>query len=144
MVAEDRALALQFLTMGKLNPSYNEGELLEMLGRRAMLLKDSILEQSPFLQTFMNKARLQGMETGLERGLEQGLVQGLEKGLEKGLEQGRKNLLDVLVKLVDLRFKGVVIPAKVKGAELEELKAGIDQLLAAPDNGTARKILRGL
>ena len=90
-----------------------------------MLLKDSILEQSPYLQAFMNKAR----------------VQGIEQGIERGLEQGRQNLLDVLLKFVDLRFNGVTVPARVKRADLEELKGLVDQLFAAPDKAAARKVL---
>ena len=139
LVADDSGLAAQFYTLGKLNPRYTEEELLGLLGRRAMLLKDSILEQSPYLQSFMNKARVQGIEKGLVEGLEK----GLEKGLEQGLEQGRQNLLDVLLKLVDLRFHGVAVPARVRRADLRKLKTLVDLLFAAPDKDAARQILSG-
>ena len=32
IVAKDQSLAVQFLTLGKLNPRYNQDELLELLG----------------------------------------------------------------------------------------------------------------
>ena len=141
MVAEDRILSDQFLTLAELNPRYNRTEILGLLGRNTMLLKDSILEQSPYLQGFIHKA----LERGLEQGLEQGLERGLEQGLERGLENGeRKALLGVLDRLMTSRFKGVQISAEVKRFETKKLQLLVDQLIAADGKDAARKILRDL
>ncbi len=92
-----------------------------------MLLKDSILEQSPYLQGFIHKA--------LERGQAQGLGQGLENG-------ERKALLGVPDRLMTSRFEGVPVPAEVKRLETKKLQSLVDQLIAANGNDTAREILR--
>ena len=127
IVAEDQSLAVQFLTLGKLNPRYNQDELLELLGRRTMLLKDEILAQSPYLQPLLKKVR------------EQGLEQGLEQGAESG---ARKTLLSVLQNLMSSRFTGVAVPLKIERLSTEELELMVNRLLAAPDKAAARTILR--
>ena len=94
-----------------------------------MLLKDSILEQSPYLQGFINKA--------LERGLEQGLEQGLESG-------ERKALLGVLDRLMTSRFEGIQVAAEVKSLATNKLQLLVNQLIAAEGTDAARKILQDL
>lgn len=126
IVAKDQSLAVQFLTLGKLNPRYNQEELLELLGRRTMLLKDEILEQSPYLQPLLKKVR----------------EQGLEQGLEQGAESARKTLLRVLRNLMSSRFTGVPVPSKIERLSTEDLELMVNRLLAAPDNAAARAILR--
>ena len=127
IVAKDQSLAVQFLTLGKLNPRYNQDELLKLLGRRTMLLKDEILEQSPYLQPLLKKVR------------EQGLEQGLEQGAESG---ARKTLLSVFRNLMSSRFPGVPVPSKTERLSTGELERMVNRLLAAPDGASARAILR--
>ena len=122
MVAEDRILSAQFMTLAELNPRYNRTEILDLLGRNTMmLLKDSILEQSPYLQGFIRKA--------------------VERGLENG---GRKALLGVLDRLMTSRFEGVQVSAEVRRLETKKLQLLVDQLIATDGKDAARKILRNL
>ena len=86
-----------------------------------MLLKDSILEQSPYLQGFIRKA--------------------VERGLENG---GRKALLGVLDRLMTSRFEGVQVSAEVRRLETKKLQLLVDQLIATDGKDAARKILRNL
>ena len=86
-----------------------------------MLLKDSILEQSPYLQGFMKKALQQGLENG-----------------------ERKALLGVLDRLLTSRFVGVPVSAEVKRLETKKLQLLVDQLIAADGKEAAREILRVL
>ena len=121
MVAEDRILSAQFMTLAELNPRYNRTEILDLLGRNTMLLKDSILEQSPYLQGFIRKA------------------------VERGLENGeRKALLGVLDRLMTSRFEGVQVSAEVRRLETKKLQLLVDQLIATDGKDAARKILRNL
>ena len=121
MVAEDRILSAQFMTLAELNPRYSRTEILDLLGRNTMLLKDSILEQSPYLQGFIRKA--------------------VERGLENG---GRKALLGVLDRLMTSRFEGVQVSAEVRRLETKKLQLLVDQLIATDGKDAARKILRNL
>ena len=121
MVAEDRILSAQFMTLAELNPRCNRTEILDLLGRNTMLLKDSILEQSPYLQGFIRKA------------------------VERGLENGeRKALLGVLDRLMTSRFEGVQVSAEVRRLETKKLQLLVDQLIATDGKDAARKILRNL
>ena len=145
MVAGDRILSAQFMTLAELNPRYTRIEILDLLGRNIMLLKDSILEQSPYLQGFIHRALERGLEQGMERGREQGLEQGREQGLERGLENGeRKALLGVIERLMTSRFEGVQVSAEVKRLETKKLQLLVDQLIAADGKDAAREILRDL
>ena len=121
LVAEDRILSAQFMTLAELNPRYSRTEILDLLGRNTMLLKDSILEQSPYLQGFIRKA--------------------VERGLENG---GRKALLGVLDRLMTSRFEGVQVSAEVRRLETKKLQLLVDQLIATDGKDAARKILRNL
>ena len=120
IVAEEKSLAGQFLTLGELNPRY---EFLGLLGRNAMLLKDEILKQSRSVQGLMKEAR--------------------EEGLERGREDAeRATLLDIVEKILSTRFPGLSRNASYRRLETAHLRTLVDRLLTAADKAEAMQVLR--
>jgi hypothetical protein len=105
-------------------------EVLDMLGL------EQLWDESPLVQAERAKSRAEGEAKGFAKGK----AEGKAEGLAEGLEVSRSLALTV----VNLRFPALMELAHRKLAtitQLSELRALVDQIIAAPDEQTVRELL---
>ena len=107
---------------------------------------DSLWEENPKVRQIKAKAAEEGHRQGLNEGLKEGLNEGRKEGLTEGFTKGRvESSQELVMKIVRRRFPRLVEPAMQRIAQIrsyEALDMLMDQLLDAPDETTARIVLR--
>ena len=81
-----------------------------------------------------------------EKALKQGMQQGLEQGKQQGLEKGKKEIAQLVVRFVELRFPDLVPLAKQRTAQttnFQQLQEIGDQLFVARTDNEAKAALLG-
>ena len=90
----------------------------------------------------VRKQREMGEQIGFAKGKQEGLAEGKQEGLAEG---ETKALQDTLLMIIEMRFPSLLAWAQqqvVSIQELDALRFASRQMLVAPDEATARFILR--
>lgn len=122
--------------------------------REVLSMYDSLWEENPKVRQIKAKAAEEGHRQGLNEGLKEGLNEGRKEGLNEGRKEGLtegftkgrvESSQELVMKIVRRRFPRLVEPAMQRIAQIrsyEALDMLMDQLLDAPDETTARIVLR--
>lgn len=98
---------------------------------------DNLLEQDPYIKKKIATAA----KAAAKAAAEAAEAKGMEKGMEKGRIEGERNSV---IRVVSLRFPRLADAARQRVQHIgkaDELEALMDQLLLAPDEATARRVL---
>lgn len=97
-----RELASHFLFLGSLR--YSLEDVFDLIERYGMVPLDK-LKESPAYKFVLS--------TGIEQGIRLGVEEGIEKGIQQGREEGRQLLENLLLGLIENKFPGFDLKARL-------------------------------